>query len=44
MKSFVPYLVLLLAMGLSACREKTTPSEMMPREKAALELYQKYAA
>ncbi|MBR6878047.1 MAG: hypothetical protein IKM95_01520 [Bacteroidales bacterium] len=44
MKSFVPYLVLLLAMGLSACREKTTPSEMMPCEKAALELYQKYAA
>ena len=43
MKSFVPYLVLLLAMGLSACREKTTPSEMMPCEKAALELYQKYA-
>ena len=42
MKSLVPYLVLLFAIVLSACREKTeTPEKTC--EKAALEIYCKYA-
>ena len=42
MKSLVPYLVLLLAMVLSACKEKTEIHEKTC-EKAALEIYCKYA-
>ena len=42
MKSLVPYLVLLLAIVLSACKEKTEISGKTC-EKAALEIYCKYA-
>jgi len=42
MKSLVPYLVLLLTIVLSACREKTETSKKTC-EKAALEIYCKYA-
>ncbi len=42
MKSLVPYLVLLLAIVLSACKEKTETSGKTC-EKAALEIYCKYA-
>ena len=42
MKSLVPYLVLLLAMVLSACKEKTVNHDKTC-EKAALEIYCKYA-
>lgn len=43
MKRFIPYLVMFLVMGLSACTERTTFSETTTRKKAALELYCKYA-
>lgn len=42
MKRHIPYLVLLLAMVLSACKEKTETREKTC-EKAALEIYCKYA-
>ena len=42
MKSLAPYLVLLLAMALSACKDKTETHEKTC-EKAALEIYCKYA-
>ena len=42
MKSIVPYLVLLLAVVLSACKGKTETPEKTS-EKAALEIYCKYA-
>jgi len=42
MKSLVPYLVLLLAMLMSACKE-TTETHEKTCEKAALEIYCKYA-
>ena len=43
MKSLVPYLVLLLAIVLSACKEKAEVPETKACEKAALEIYCKYA-
>lgn len=43
MKSLIPYLVLLLAIGLSACKDRTASPEAKTCEKAALELYCKYA-
>ena len=43
MKKLLTYLVLLLAIGLSACKEKTDAPETKACEKAALELYCKYA-
>ena len=43
MKSLVPYLVLLLAIVLSACKEKAEVPETKTCEKAALEIYCKYA-
>ena len=43
MKGFIPYLVMFLVMGLSACTERTTFSETTTSKKAALELYCKYA-
>ena len=42
MKSIVPYLVLLLAVVMSACQGKTETPEKTS-EKAALEIYCKYA-
>ena len=43
MKSLIPYLAVLLALGLSACKEKTATLETTPCQKAAMELYCKYA-
>ncbi len=43
MKNLFTYLVLLLAIGLSACKERTEVPETKACEKAALELYCKYA-
>ena len=43
MKSLIPYLVLLLAIGLSACKDRAASPEAQTCEKAALELYCKYA-
>ena len=43
MKRFIPYLVMFLVMGLSACTERTTFSETTTSKKTALELYCKYA-
>ena len=42
MKSLVPYLAILLALWLSACKERTAP-ETTTCKKAAMELYCKYA-
>ena len=42
-KSLIPYLAVLLALGLSACKEKTATPETTPCQKAAMELYCKYA-
>ena len=42
MKSLVPYLAVLLALWLSACKERTAP-ETTTCKKAAMELYCKYA-
>ena len=43
MKSLIPYLAVLLALGMSACKEKTATPETTPCQKAAMELYCKYA-
>ena len=43
MKNRIPYLALLLAVALSACKEKTDVTEAKGCEKAAMELYSKYA-
>lgn len=44
MKSIIPYLVLLLAIGMLSCNDRTvSPDESKTCEKAALELYCKYA-
>ena len=43
MKSLIPYLVLLFAIGLSACKDREASPEAKTCEKAALELYCKYA-
>ena len=43
MKSLIPYFAVLLALGLSACKERTAPSEATTCKKAAMELYCKYA-
>lgn len=43
MKSIIPYLSLFLVLGLSACTERTASSEKTTCQKAALELYCKYA-
>jgi hypothetical protein len=43
MKNLFPYLAVLLAIGLSACKERTDAPETKACEKAALELYCKYA-
>lgn len=43
MKNLFTYLILLLAIGLSACKERTEVPETKACEKAALELYCKYA-
>ena len=43
MKNLFTYLILFLAIGLSACKEKTEVPETKACEKAALELYCKYA-
>ena len=43
MKNFFIYLAVLLAIGLSACKERTEAPETKACEKAALELYCKYA-
>ena len=43
MKNLVPYLVLLLAIELSACKDREASPEAKTCEKAALELYCKYA-
>ena len=42
-KTLITYLAVLLAIGLSACKERTEMPETRPCEKAALELYCKYA-
>ncbi len=43
MKSLIPYFAVLLALGLSACKERTASPEKTPCQKAAMELYCKYA-
>lgn len=43
MKNFFIYLAVFLAIGLSACKERTEAPETKACEKAALELYCKYA-
>ena len=43
MKCLIPYLTVLLAFGLSACKERTASPETTPCKKAAMELYYKYA-
>lgn len=43
MKSIIPYLVLFFAIGLSACKDREASPEAETCEKAALELYCKYA-
>ena len=43
MKNRIPYLAVLLAVALSACKEKTDVTEAKACEKAAMELYSKYA-
>lgn len=43
MKNLVPYLALILALWLPACNGRTTSPEATPCEKAAMELYCKYA-
>ena len=43
MKSLIPYLAALLVLGLSACKERTASPEKTPCQKAAMELYCKYA-
>jgi len=43
MKNRIPYLAVLLAVALSACKEKTDVTEAKGCEKAAMELYSKYA-
>jgi len=43
MKNLFTYLALLFAIGLSACKEKADVPETKACEKAALELYCKYA-
>lgn len=43
MKNLFTYLAVLLVIGLSACKEKTEVTETKACEKAALELYCKYA-
>ena len=43
MKSLIPYLAALLVLGLSACKEKAASPEKTPCQKAAMELYCKYA-
>ena len=43
MKNLFTYLILFLAIGLSACKERTEVPETKACEKAALELYCKYA-
>ncbi len=43
MKNLFPYLAVLLAIGLTACKERAEVSETKACEKAALELYCKYA-
>ena len=43
MNRLVPYLAVLLTLWLSACKERTAPSEATTCKKAAMELYCKYA-
>jgi hypothetical protein len=43
MKTLVPYLAVLLAIGLAACKERNASSETTTCKKAAMELYSKYA-
>ena len=43
MKNLVPYLALLFAIGLSACKERTASRERTTCQNAAMELYCKYA-
>ncbi len=43
MNILFPYLAILLAIGLSACKERTASSETTTCKKAAMELYYKYA-
>ncbi len=43
MKNLVPYLAVLLAIGLSACKERTESPERTTCQNAAMELYCKYA-
>ncbi len=43
MKSPVPYIAMLLAIGLAACKERTALPETTSCEKAAMEIYCKYA-
>ncbi len=43
MKSLLPYLAVLLALGLAACKARTASPETKTCEKAAMELYCKYA-
>jgi hypothetical protein len=43
MKNFFIYLAVLFAIGLSACKDRTEAPETKTCEKAALELYCKYA-
>ena len=43
MKNLIPYLAVLLAIGFSACKERQESPETKACEKAAMELYCKYA-
>ena len=43
MKNLIPYLAVFLTLGLSACKGKTETPDMKVCERAALELYCKYA-